>query len=368
MADETTKDIYASIEAAYDSAMGESQGELPPPESKNLKEPTPVEEQPAKTDGGDAGAEKKAESAPAAESEAEASEYAPHASLSAEEASAFRHLPKEAQGLVDTFIRRRHLAYERYVTKVQREARQQVETLAQPHQDVAKILEPHARRMRLGGKDLARELDSQLAWAQEIDENPLNAIAQLCQRTGVAPRQVYDYLNGAGKALASQGGQGSRDSHSDAQAERIEQLERQLQDLAAGVHTAEAHGMKAQVDAIGALADVNGNRLYPYFEDVRAEMAPIARRLHEQNPTWPLHQVIDTAYKKTVWAHDEIRPMLLQEEQQRRFAVSAEKKRVASSLPAGSNGVKNISRTPPSTIQESIVQAAEELGLDLNEL
>ena len=296
----------------------------------------------------------------------EESDYEPPKFLSADERPEFDKLPKESKPLVDRFLRRRDLAMQRWVSKVRQEANQQISEQLSPYSGLQQVLMPHLQRMRLSNKDIAATLDSTLEWDRLIDENPVDALSQLCARKGITPRQLYDYMQGNGTSVEAVSRSGSQFSEGD------NELRGLVTSLRAELDTLKEGSVKSQwtgvVSQLAAARDEQGNPAYPYFEDVRPEMAAWTRTLGEQHPEYSPAELFKAAYEKAVWSNDSIRAILLNERRAISAASSIAKKRAAGSLPASSNGIAAKSKETPlsenASIEQSILSAMEQNGIE----
>lgn len=382
-------DIEQSLRSAMKEYEAEAKEERAAEKAAKVKakepEPEPesesVEVDAAEPDGDDEPEEDTpAEDAKPAEDTAPDSEpedeWEPPRSLSEEEKAEFKALPKELKPVADRFIRRRDLALQRYVTRVQQQAQTQVQQALEPYNEVFAALQPHMHRLEIdgSGKSLASVLKAQLWWDQQISEQPLEALAQLCARTRVTPRELYDYMSeGDGADGVPQGSrqisQGSPDPVVQELRESNRILQQRLDSIENGHVTAQ---WKSVVDSIAFARDDKGAPLYPYFEDLRPEIAQWCRLIGEQNPNLSdPRELFRMAYEKACWSNDNVRAILLHDRNAQRAAAALGKKRAASSLPASaSNGIAvKPGQTPLSdeneTIEDSLRNAAAQLGIEL---
>lgn len=287
--------------------------------------------------------------------------------LDAAEREEFKKLPKEVRALADRFVRRRDLANQRWVSKVRQEAQEHIQQAVSPYGALDQVLEPHVHRLGLQGKDIATTINSTLLWDKLIDENPVEALAQLCTQKRVTPRQLFDYLEGNGSSqgeAASSGG--SQPSGGDSELRSvITSLQTEVQNLKQGGVRSQWAGVVSQ---LASTRDAQGNPAYPYYEDVRPEMAEWTKIVGSQHPEYNPAQLFKAAYDRAAWANESVRALLIQEQMGQRASSSIAKKRAASSLPASSNGLASRPKTTPqsesASIEQSILEAADSLGVE----
>lgn len=344
----------------------------PAPEPVEVAAPAPDEDDEPEEDTPAQDAKPAEDAEPASEPE---DEWEPPRSLSDDEKAEFKALPKELKPVADRFIRRRDLAMQRYVTKIQQTAQTQVQQALAPYSEMFAALQPHIHRLEIDpqGKNLASVLKAQLWWDQQITERPIEALAQLCQRTRVTPRELFDYMNGDGAEGEPQGSRQVSQGSFDPVLQEIREENRQLR---ARLDSFEGHQVvshwKSTVDSIAFARDDKGSPLYPYFEDLRPEIAQWCRIIGEQNPNLSdPKELFRMAYDKACWSNDNVRAILLHDRNAHTAAAAISKKRSASSLPASaSNGIAvKPGQTPLSdeneTIEGSLRNAAAQLGIDL---
>lgn len=310
--------------------------------------------------------EESSEVAPEASVEEEEDEWEAPKCLSEDERNEFKSLPKDLKPFADKFVRRRDLSFQRWVNKVRGEADAYVQEAISPFQSITQVLEPHAQRLQLDGKSIATTLESQLAWDQLISEQPLEGLSQLLRRTGVTPRDLYDYMSGEASGEAQPQASGSHDPRLDTVLEKLERLEGENAKLAERNVRSQWAGV---VNQIAAARYENGEPAYPYYEDVRQEMAQWTRLIGVQEPNLNPQQLFHKAYEKACWSNDSIRSILLNERQATKAAAGLKKKQAALSLPASSsNGVTaKVAKTPHSkdySIEESLRDALTAHGVE----
>lgn len=373
MVSEGEVSIEQAVEAAYNEATAEPAATEAPAESST---PEPQAESTSEKVSEALGTETK--EAPPAATEAESKETSTEASTTessyaapqffdANEKAAFAKIPDELKPFVDNFCRRRDLSYQRFVTKVRNEAQQMIQQNVGPYTGLNEVLKPHEQRLAADGKDVATAVRSVLAWDQRIDENPVDALAQLCRRTGIHPKQIFDYLNGGG-GTEGQGtngsAQGSYDPRYDAVQRELEQLKAER---VADAARQEQSGYASAISQFAQSVDAQGNAAHPYFEDVRLDMKPIVMHLGEMHPTATPAQLLEEAYNRACWANPSVRALIQSEQTKKQAAVSLQKKAAATSIKASSSNGIGKSSTPQGelTIQDSILKSASDMGIEL---
>lgn len=150
-------------------------------------------------------------------------------------------------------------------------------------------------------------------------------------------------------------------------AEMQAQAERQRQEQA------ERQRYEGVVQAWENAVDSSGKLLRPYASNVQAEMAAVLPQIMQDTPGLRPEEALQQAYDRAVWAHPEIRPLLLKQQQDEMEAKRRaenqrrvqEAKRAASvnvprkaSVPAASNERRGIDK-----MGDVITETARELGL-----
>lgn len=164
-----------------------------------------------------------------------------------------------------------------------------------------------------------------------------------------------------------------RDPRVDAmlQQQEMDRLQRQAEQQRQAA--AETARMDTVVQAWSDAVDSSGKALRPWFGNVEAEMAALIPQIRATNPNLRAEDVLQQAYDRAVWAHPEIRPLLLKQQQDeieaKRRADNQlrvkEAKKAASvnvprraSVPAAPTDRRGIDR-----IDDVIAETARELGL-----
>lgn len=119
--------------------------------------------------------------------------------------------------------------------------------------------------------------------------------------------------------------------------------------------------------------DSNGKELRPYYSNVEGDIAALIPQIRAANPGAKAEDVLQQAYDRACWAHPEIRPLLLRQQQDQMEAsrraenqLRVQKAKQAASMnlprrasvPAASNDRRGIDR-----MEDVIAETARELGL-----
>lgn len=119
--------------------------------------------------------------------------------------------------------------------------------------------------------------------------------------------------------------------------------------------------------------DSNGRELRPYYSNVEGDIAALIPQIRAANPGAKAEDVLQQAYDRACWAHPEIRPLLLKQQQDQMEAsrrtenqLRVQKAKQAASMnlprrasvPAASNERRGIDR-----MEDVIAETARELGL-----
>lgn len=359
-----------SIEESIRAAMGEVEGGEEEDIETSTAAPQAEESQTEASEGSEIAPEAQVEEV-GEETATPAGDVAVPQFLDDKERDEFSKIPESHRPFVESFIRRRDLAYQRFVSRVRMEAQNVIQEHVAPIQPIAEVVGAHMQRLQLDGKDLVTAIRSTLAWDQRIDEHPVDAIAQLCQRKGVHPREVYDYLygdgNGGGNAPAYNGAQGRSGPRESEFEQRLASLEEENAALKA---QAQKSPFESAIAQFSSARGTSGELLHPYFDDVRSQMKPLIMHLGALNPQEDAQTLLTKAYSQACWANENVRALMLQTERTKKAVVGLEKKKAATSIKTASNGsTAAAGRTPQGnkmTIEDSIRWAAAQEGVELD--
>ncbi len=114
--------------------------------------------------------------------------------------------------------------------------------------------------------------------------------------------------------------------------------------------------------------DAAGKPLRPYVDNVMTEMSALVPLIRDGNPSLSHSEVLQRAYEQAIWAHPEIRPILLKEQTDRAEAdrLAENQQRVNQAKRASSVNVPRRAASPspgkPGTIDDTIRETARSLG------
>jgi hypothetical protein len=160
------------------------------------------------------------------------------------------------------------------------------------------VLGPRQEWLRLRGVDEARAVEQLFAASDFLDRDPVQALLYLARQTGVDPRMLAQaYVGNGTTQVATQPNDGLTQLH-----QKVQSLE---QTLAQREQAAEQAQMDQLMEAVAQFAADPG---HPYFENVRSAMSALVRSGEASS--------LDEAYERATWGHPEIRPILLQQQQE----------------------------------------------------
>jgi hypothetical protein len=193
------------------------------------------------------------------------------------------------------------------------------------------------------------------------------ALAQIAQQYGI------QMPGGAQQADPYAQAQGFRDPRVDQMLQQQEMARLQQEADQRRREEAETARLSSVVQTWSDAVDSAGKPLRPWFGNVEADLAALIPQVRASNPGMKAEDVLQQAYDRAVWAHPEIRPLLLKQQQDQMEAKRRadnqlrvqEAKKAASvnvprraSVPAASTDSRGIDR-----MDEVIADTARELGL-----
>lgn len=187
-------------------------------------------------------------------------------------------------------------------------------------------------------------------------------MAAVAQRYGIDLRAFAPRAAQPGQQPASQPQQQFRDP-------RVDQL---LQQMHQEVQSRQQTEQKSVEDAAGRWMNeenTDGSPKRPYVADVIEEMTAMIPPIKSADPSLTHAQALDQAYERAIWAHPEIRTLLVQEQQAATAAQSAaaNQQRTQAARRAASVNVPRRASTPapakPGSLEETIAATARELGI-----
>jgi len=136
------------------------------------------------------------------------------------------------------------------------------------------------------------------------------ALAQIAQQYGIAMPQAQDAAQDHPAA-----GQQYRDPRVDEMLQRQHYAEMQQQADARRNDEMQTKKFNGVVQAWESSVDSAGKLLRPYAGNVEGEMTALIPQIAQTNPGLQGEALLQQAYERAIWAHPEIRPLLLQQQQ-----------------------------------------------------
>ena len=153
---------------------------------------------------------------------------------------------------------------------------------------------------------------------------------------------------------------------------RVDGLLQQMQEQERARQQRELATVEQTAAAWIAETDPAGKPLRPYLDDVMAGMNVRVPQIIKENPSLSHKEVLQKAYDQEVWAHPEIRSILIKEQQEQLEARSRTENqervnlaRKASSVNVPRRG-STLAPAKPGTIDDTIRETARALGMITN--
>jgi hypothetical protein len=167
---------------------------------------------------------------------------------------------------------------------------------------IEQAIQPIRNQLAMNGVDDATYIRSLVAADAELrGPNRVRALAQVAQMYGIDLRQL-------GGQPGQPGQQPPADPRFQQLASQVDNLVRTVTQQQSATQAAEAARVQAELDAFA--------RDNLYFENVKPEMVAFLRSGVSDN--------LADAYRRACWARDDIRPLLLKDEETKRQAAAAE--------------------------------------------
>lgn len=234
------------------------------------------------------------------------------------------------------------------------------------------------------GKEIRQVVEPYRMLIESEGGTPESAVQELLRtaavlRTGT-PQQKYQTMAAVAqrygidlRAFAPRPAQGGQPGTQPAQQQfrdpRVDQL---LQQMQSEVQSRQQTEQKTVEDAATRWmneADAEGNPKRPYVADVINEMTAMIPHIKAADPTLTHAQALESAYERAIWAHPEIRQLLVTEQQAAATASRAaeNQQRTQAARRAASVNVPRRASTPapvkPGSLEETIAATARELGI-----
>lgn len=318
------------------------------PDEVETEESEADEEEDGESESEDSDIEPKVEEELEPEPELELEPINPPASFRAEAKEAFANAPRQVQEEISRVM----LESQRYLTKVSQEAAE----LKRSTEGVYKAFEPYQERLRLAGQQPEQVVSTMLAWDSKFKEDPVNALVEAAQKTGV---DLYGF---AEQILG--GGIQQPDPQIVETQQKIAELEKQIADRDSQQQQILQRSLESEADSFISETDTSGNLLRPYAqnEEVLQEMIHQIQVIKMANPNAAPRQILQEAYNRAVKLSDAVASQLKKAEQEKRSKkqkIELAKKAKKSITQVGGTAS---SSSKPKSIDDAIDAAFEELG------
>jgi hypothetical protein len=178
------------------------------------------------------------------------------------------------------------------------------------------------------GRSLMQEIEPYKSLIASAGGTPETAVRSLLQtaailRTGT-PAQKQNAVYSIIQEYGIQMGQ-MQQSQPDPYAEKIAQLEKQLQEQQQTRHQQEESVLLNTVNQFLVEADERGNPKYPLDENLEGEFGDEISAVRARNPNMAPREILEKAYERMSWKVPEIRQTLLERQQSETEAKRKEK-------------------------------------------
>jgi hypothetical protein len=306
MTDKLTDDelLDKAIDDAMESSGVESSEEDIEVDSEEVSSDEEVPEEEEASEDTETEPEQSAESEmPATEvtDEPELDPILPPSSLKPEAKEAFSKAPRVLQEDMHRVL----LDSQRYLTKVSQEAAE----LRRTTEGVFKAFEPYQERLRLSGQNPEQVVGTMLAWDHMFKEDPVNAIVEAANKTGVDLYQFAQQILGGGiqqpdpQYLESQ--------------RQIQELEQRLREREERDSYQAQTNLELEADAFLSETSPSGTLLRPYAqnEEVLQEMVLQIQVIRQANPKLAPRQILHEAYNRAIRVNDSVQSDIKRAEQ-----------------------------------------------------
>ena len=227
----------------------------------------------------------------------------PPSSLRPEAKDAFSKAPRVLQEDMHRVL----LDSQRYLTKVSQEAAE----LRRTTEGVFKAFEPYHERLRLSGQSPEQVVGTMLAWDHKFKEDPVQAIVEAANKTGVD-------LIGFAQTILNGGIQQPDPQYLESQ-RQIEELEQRLQEREQRDSYQVQANLELEADAFLSETSPSGTLLRPYAqnEEVLQEMVLQIQVIRQANPKLAPRQILHEAYNRAIRVNDAVQSDIKRAEQLR---------------------------------------------------
>lgn len=273
----------------------------------------------------------------------------PPQSFRAEAKEAFAQAPRGVQEEISRVM----LESQRFITRVSQEAAE----LRRSTEGINRAFEPYIERIRLSGQAPEQVVSTMLAWDHKFKEDPVNALVEAAQKTGVD-------LYGFAQQILNGGIQQPDPQYLETQSQ-LNELRQELSRRQEQEQVLLQQSLESEAESFISETDNKGKLLRPYAqnEDVLQEMVLQIQILKEANPNAAPRVLLQEAYNRAVRLSDTVNSQIQQAEQQKlkqKQQLEGAKKASKSIKQVGSIADKS---SKPKTLDESIDSALEKAGL-----
>ena len=245
------------------------------------------------------------------------------------------------------------LESQRFITRVSQEAAE----LRRSTEGINRAFEPYIERIRLSGQAPEQVVSTMLAWDHKFKEDPVNALVEAAQKTGVD-------LYGFAQQILNGGIQQPDPQYLETQ-NQLNELRQELSRRQEQEQVLLQQSLESEAESFISETDNKGKLLRPYAqnEEVLQEMVLQIQILKEANPTAAPRVLLQEAYNRAVRLSDTVNSQIQQAEQQKlkqKQQLEGAKKASKSIKQVGSIADKS---SKPKTLDESIDSALEKAGL-----
>lgn len=175
-----------------------------------------------------------------------------------------------------------------------------------------KGLDPYVTMARSAGTDLPQALERYVAAEQFLERSPVEGLLWLAQNYGITPQALVQAM---GSQPAPQQQPYQQGMPQAAPATIPPAVMQEIAALRQEVSSVTAERRQQVADRIdSALDKFLNDPANRYAENVAGDMAPLINARRQASPKESFEDTLAWAYQKAVWANDEIRPLLLNEQ------------------------------------------------------
>lgn len=195
------------------------------------------------------------------------------ASMSTADAENFSKLPRELQSWIASREKDRNLAFQRKTYELANAARK--------YQGIDEAFSQIDDALRLNGKTRETYINELITADKLLHSHPQQAIQWLAQSKGIDLRQLTQQPEGD-QGQPGQQFQQPMDPRFDQVFNQLQQVQSYIQNQQQSVTDQQKSAAMGQIQQFRMATDEAGNKLYPYFDEVRTQMAPIVTALEKK--------------------------------------------------------------------------------------